>query len=70
MATGDVVRPLDASLHAGRNLAEAQILQVTAGFNRAFVLKGKPGYDQALREIEDWQVETAPERLARPKGAE
>jgi hypothetical protein len=33
---------------------------------RAFALRGKPGYEGALRAIEDWQVETAPERLERP----
>ncbi len=32
---------------------------------RAIELKGKPGYREAILAIEDWQVETAPERLAR-----
>jgi hypothetical protein len=36
---------------------------------RAFELQGKPGYAEALRAIEDWHVETAPERLRRMRKA-
>jgi hypothetical protein len=32
---------------------------------RAFALRGKPGFEDALRAIEDWHVETLPERLQR-----
>ncbi len=32
---------------------------------RAYALRGKPGYEEALEAIETWQVETAPERLDR-----
>jgi len=32
---------------------------------RAFALRGKEGYQEALDAIETWWVETAPERLER-----